>query len=133
MSHARSLWFEPSRHKDGASLKFSVRHVATTMLLAACAHFPSVPQGPAEYWGFTGPWDKRSDVSVERHGSNLARVITGWIALDTTSFLPVQLYQDSIGREPALAARAMALITSYNGSRFHPEIVRGLGGDTQAT
>ena len=114
-------------------MKFSVRLVATIMLLAACAHFPSVPQGPADYWGFTGPWDKRSDVSVERHGSSLARVITGWIALDTTSFLPVQLYQDSIGKEPALAARAMALITSYNGSRFHPEIVRGLGGDTQAT
>ena len=103
------------------------------MLLAACAHFPSVPQGPADYWGFTGPWDKRSDVSVERHGSSLARVITGWIALDTTSFLPVQLYNDSIGKEPALAARSMALITSYNGSRFHPEIVRGLGGDAQAT
>jgi len=103
------------------------------MLLAACAHFPSVPQGPADYWGFTGPWDKRSDVSVERHGSSLARVITGWIALDTTSFLPVQLYNDSIGKEPALAARSMALITSYNGSRFHPEVVRGLGGDAQAT
>jgi spore germination protein YaaH len=92
-----------------------------------------VPQGPADYWGFTGPWDKRSDVSVERHGSSLARVITGWIALDTTSFLPVQLYNDSIGKEPALAARSMALITSYNGSRFHPEVVRGLGGDAQAT
>ena len=103
------------------------------MLLTACAHFPSVPQGPADYWGFTGPWDKRSDVSVERHGSSLARVITGWIALDTTSFLPVQLYNDSIGKEPALAARSMALITSYNGSRFHPEVVRGLGGDAQAT
>ena len=103
------------------------------MLLAACAHFPAVPQGPADYWGFTGPWDKRSDVSVERHGSSLARVITGWIALDTTSFLPVQLYNDSIGKEPALAARSMALITSYNGSRFHPEVVRGLGGDAQAT
>ena len=103
------------------------------MLLAACAHFPSVPQGPADYWGFTGPWDKRSDVSVERHGSSLARIITGWIALDTTSFLPVQLYPDSLGKEPALAARSMALITSYNGSRFHPEVVRGLGGDAQAT
>jgi spore germination protein YaaH len=103
------------------------------MLLAACAHFPSVPQGSADYWGFTGPWDKRSDVSLERHGSSLARIITGWIALDTTSFLPVQLYPDSLGKEPALAARSMALITSYNGSRFHPEVVRGLGGDAQAT
>jgi len=129
----RSLSFEPSRHKDIVGLKFSAKHVAVPLLLVACAHFPSTPEGSADYWGFTGPWDKRSDVSVERHGSSLARVITGWIALDTTSFLPVQLYGDSIGKEPALAARAMALITSYNGNRFHPEIIRGLGGDAQAT
>jgi spore germination protein YaaH len=129
----RSLSFEPSRHKDIAGLKFSVKHVAMPLLLVACAHFPPAPQGSADYWGFTGPWDKRSDLSVERHGNSLARVITGWIALDTTSFLPVQLYGDSIGKDPALAARAMALITSYNGSRFHPEIIRGLGSDAQAT
>jgi peptidoglycan-N-acetylglucosamine deacetylase len=103
------------------------------MLLAACAHLPSQPRAAAAYWGFAGPWDKRSDASVERHGSSLDRVITDWIALDTTSFLPVQLYHDSIGQEPALATRAMALITSYHGSRFHPEIIRGLGSDAQAT
>lgn len=27
----------------------------------------------------------------------------------------------------------MALITSYHGSRFHPEIIRGLGGNAEAT
>jgi spore germination protein YaaH len=27
----------------------------------------------------------------------------------------------------------MALVTSYNGNRFHPEIIRGLGGNAQAT
>lgn len=107
--------------------------VATLTLLAACTHFPSQPRGEADYWGFTGPWDRRSDASVERHGTSLARIITGWIALDTTSFLPVQLYRDSIGNDPAVAARAMALITSYNGSRFHPEVIRGLGSNAQAT
>jgi spore germination protein YaaH len=106
---------------------------AALMLVWACVHFPSQPRGEADYWGFTGPWDKRSDASVDRHGSSLARIITGWIALDTTSFRPVQLYRDSIGREPALASRAMALITSYHGSRFHPEIIRGLGGNAEAT
>lgn len=114
-------------------MKSFARKVATLILLAACAHFPSQPRAPADYWGFTGPWDRRSDASIEQHGSSLAQIITGWIALDTTSFLPVQLYHDSIGKEPALAARAMALITSYHGSRFHPEIIRGLGGDAQAT
>jgi spore germination protein YaaH len=111
----------------------SVKRVATLALLAACVHLPSQPQGPAEYWGFTGPWDTRSDASVERHGASLARIITGWIALDTTSFVPVQVYGDSIGKDPARAARAMALITTYGGSRFHPEIIRGLGGNAEAT
>ena len=103
------------------------------MLVSACAHFPSQPRSGADYWGFTGPWDRRSDASVERHGSSLARIITGWIALDTISFLPVQLYPDSVGKFPALASRAMALITSHNGGRFHPEIIRGLGSDAVAT
>lgn len=110
-----------------------VKRVVALTLLAACAHFPSQPQGEADYWGFTGPWDGRSDASVEQHGSSLAHIITGWIALDTTSLRPVQLYRDSIGKDPALATRAMALITSYNGSRFHPEIIRGLGDNAQAT
>lgn len=110
-----------------------MERIALLALLGACAHFPSRPEGPVDYWGFTGPWDRRSDISVDLHGSSLARIITGWIALDTTSFLPVQVYQDSIGQRPALASRTMALITSYAGSRFHPEIIRGLGSDAQAT
>jgi spore germination protein YaaH len=110
-----------------------VKRIAALALLAACAHLPSQPRGAADYWGFTGPWDRRSDASVEQHGGSLARVITGWIALDTTSFLPLEPYGDSIGKNPTLAGRTMALITSYHGSRFHPEIIRGLGGDAQAT
>ncbi|MDP9204759.1 MAG: hypothetical protein M3P12_04765 [Gemmatimonadota bacterium] len=110
-----------------------VKRVAALALLVACAHLPSQPQGVADYWGFTGPWDRRSDASVERHAASLARVITGWIALDTTSFMPLEPYGDSIGNDPALSGRTMALITSYHGSRFHPEIIRGLGGNAQAT
>jgi spore germination protein YaaH len=111
----------------------AARHIASLALLAACAHFPSRPEGSADYWGFTGAWDRRSDASVAHHDGSLARVITGWIALDTTSFLPLEPYGDSIGKDPALAGRTMALITSYHGSRFHPEIIRGLGGNAQAT
>jgi spore germination protein YaaH len=109
----------------------NVTRVATLALLAACAHLPSQPKGPAEYWGFAAPWDSRSDSSVERHGAALARIISGWIALDTTSFVPVQLYADSITKGSARSAQTMALITSYNGSRFHPEIIRGVGGNAE--
>ena len=100
-------------------------------LLTACANLPSQPRVPPAYWGFTGPWDHRSDASVATHGSSLERVITGWIAFDTTSFRPVQLYPDSIGQQPFMTSRSMALITTYLGNRFHPEIVRGLGENAQ--
>jgi spore germination protein YaaH len=102
------------------------------ILVAACLHVPPVPAGAVDYWGFTGPWDKRSDASVAQHGAELARIISGWIALDTTSFLPDQLYADTLERHPATASRTMALITSYSGTRFHPEIIRGLGASAQA-
>jgi len=98
----------------------------------ACAHLPPEPNAPVDYWGFTGPWDKRSDASVQEHGASLARIITGWVALDTTSFLPVQVYPDNFRNDIMIAPRTMALITSYYGARFHPEIIRGLGGSPQA-
>lgn len=101
------------------------------LLLAACAHFPSQPRGQPAYWGFTGPWDRRSDSSVVEHGSALAQIITGWIALDTTTFRPLLLYSDSIGNLPAVTPRKTALITSQIGTRFHPEIIRGIGGSPQ--
>jgi spore germination protein YaaH len=109
----------------------SLRCLALTIALVACAHLPSQPRGRPTYWGFTGPWDRRSDASVERHGTSLERIITGWIALDTTSFRPVQLYPDSVGRDQTVASRAMVLITTSFGSRFHPEIIRGLGENAQ--
>jgi spore germination protein YaaH len=105
---------------------------AAVVLVIACAHLPSEPNAPVDYWGFTGPWDKRSDVSVQQHGSSLTRIISGWVALDTTSFLPVQAYPDNFRSDIMVAPRTMALITSYFGSRFHPEIIRGLGGSPQA-
>src|SRR6266568_5126346 len=116
-----------------AQLKRRTLAQALPFLLAACAHLPSQPRGQTEFWGFTAPWDRRSDSSVVAHGAALAQIITGWIALDTTSFRPVLLYPDSIGNLPAVAPRKTALITSYFGTRFHPEIIRGVGGNTQVS
>lgn len=103
------------------------------MILSACAHLPSQPRGRPAYWGFTAPWDERSNATIEAHGGSLDRIITGWIALDTTSFRPIVAYPDTIGRRAALAGRTMALVTTYLGSRFHPEIVRGLGSNAQVS
>ncbi|HJP59878.1 MAG TPA: hypothetical protein VJ865_07755, partial [Gemmatimonadaceae bacterium] len=101
------------------------------ILIAACARLPSQPRLQPLYWGFTGPWDPRSDASIASNGHALARVVTGWIALDTTTFRPQLVYPDTIGSSPELAQRKTALITTYLGSRFHPEIIRGLGDNPQ--
>jgi peptidoglycan-N-acetylglucosamine deacetylase len=101
------------------------------ILILGCAQLPPQPRIQPDYWGFTGPWDPRSDRSVDAHGASLARVITGWIALDTTSFRPVMLYPDTVAMNGAIGARKTALITTYLGNRFHPEIIRGLGDNPQ--
>ena len=101
------------------------------ILITACAQLPPQPRIQPDYWGFSGPWDPRSNQSVDTHGASLARVITGWIALDTTSFRPVMLYPDTVGDFRALGSRRTALITTYFGNRFHPEIVRGLGDNPE--
>lgn len=108
------------------------RAAILTLLLGSCLNLPAGPPGTVEFWGFTGPWDRRSDASVRAHAGDLARVITGWITLDSISFRPVELYQDTLAIEARLAGRTMALITSYEGSRFHPEIIRGLGSSEEA-
>jgi peptidoglycan-N-acetylglucosamine deacetylase len=94
---------------------------------ASCLNLPARPPGTVEFWGFTGPWDERSHESVRAHSHQLSRVITGWITLDSVSFRPVRLYHDDAAADPELTGRTMALITTYEGNRFHPEVIRGLG------
>jgi len=83
------------------------------------------------YWGFAAPWDPRSLVSIREHGSQLGVVVSGWISLDSASFRPVELYPDSTAANTGLASR-FALITSFQGDRFHPDIIRGLASDARA-
>ncbi len=57
-------------------------------------------------------------------------VVSGFITLDSGTFQPVRLFPDPlITRNPA-NGRRMALVTSYHGSRFHPETIRGLASDS---
>jgi spore germination protein YaaH len=95
---------------------------------AGCATLPFRGNGRA-LWGFTAPWDARSARSLAAHGAQLDVAVTGWIGFDTVTSLPIELYPDT-ARLPARAAtRRMALVTSYLGDRFHPELVRRLGAD----
>jgi len=86
---------------------------------------------PASVWGFTAPWDPRSDSSVVANGSRLDAVVTGWIQLDSVSGEPSLLYPDDAAR-PGAPHRRFALVTSWHGRRFHPELVRRVAADTAA-
>jgi spore germination protein YaaH len=81
---------------------------------------------PPRYWGFTAPWDDRSDASVERHGAALGAVIAAWIGLDSLSGMPALLYPDETPDSPA---PRFAMITNASGGQFHPDAVRRFGVD----
>lgn len=113
----------------------SVALAALTALLAACTVVIGSrrPITATEFWGFTAPWDARSGRSVAAFGGQLDAVVTGWYTLDSVSFRPVRSYPDTlVGRSGASSGRYMALLTSYQGTRFHAETVRGLSQDPAA-
>ena len=95
----------------------------------------SRPQRPANQlpalWGFTAPWDARSDSSVRATTSKLDAVVTGWIQLDSATSLPSLRYADDSTRNRGGAQR-LTLVTSWHGERFHPETIRRLGKDAAA-
>ena len=119
--------------------------IAAAMATSACtgnvaspnpAPAPAVPTaiapradlGPARFWGFTAPWDARSDSSVREHEPMLDAVITGWIQLDSVTGRPKLLYPDDAART-GTAARRFALVTSWHGREFHPRVVRRLASN----
>ncbi|MEO7455061.1 MAG: hypothetical protein ABIY52_02290 [Gemmatimonadaceae bacterium] len=101
------------------------------MIFAAasgCSSLPIVSRAPTERWGFTAPWDPRSAASVSVNAGRLDAIVSGWIALDSVTGLPLDLYRDSLVH----SARRMALVTSCHGARFHPELLRRLAMDSLA-
>jgi len=104
--------------------------------IAGCASaLPFIGRGEPEYWGFTVPWDPRSQVSAREHGASLDAIVAGWIALDTLTGQPVAepgaSAPDSAGRR-ASGPRQMAIVTTFAGDRFHPEVIRALANSDSA-
>jgi spore germination protein YaaH len=89
-----------------------------------------LPGAPA-LWGFSAPWDSRSDSSVRAATTKLDAIVTGWIQLDSATSLPSLRYPDDSTRNRGGAQR-LTLVTTWHGERFHPETVRRLGADAAA-
>ena len=108
--------------------------LAALPLLAALCSCASARGGPpaagAEFWGFTAPWDPRSEVSAAAHDSRMDVLVSGFITLDSASFRPTELFTDPLVRNNPENGRRMALVTSYHGTRFHPETIRALASDS---
>lgn len=90
--------------------------------VAAAASAPTV----AEWWGFTAPWDARSDSSAVAHAASLDVLISGWMQLDSLTGQPAFVYRDN-----SRAMKRFALVTSWHGQRFHADMVRRVA-DTPA-
>ncbi len=101
-------------------------------MAGACSSLPILNRAAVERWGFTAPWDARSTASVRANASRLDALVLGWIALDSLTGLPLELYRDSVGASVPGGVRRMAMLTSYHGNHFHPELVRRLSQDPQA-
>ncbi|MEO8560862.1 MAG: hypothetical protein ABI601_02230 [bacterium] len=97
-----------------------------------CGSLPPGRVQPVERWVFTAPWDARSAASVATHGSRFDAIVTGWIPLDTIIGAPFTLYRDTVGRSSASGRRRMAIVTTFVGSAFHPDVIRRLALDSTA-
>jgi len=109
--------------------------ILAVLVLAACASIQvPLPPGRARpaWWGFTAPWDPRSDSSVRVNRSRLDAVVYGWIPLDSVTGQPFDLYVDTLSESSPSNVIRMALVTSWHNDRFHPETIRHLAGDPRA-
>jgi len=91
---------------------------------------PSVAS--SEFWGFTAPWDARSEASARTHDTQLDVIVSGFITLDSATFQPRELFGDPLMRSNPGNRHRMALLTSFEGNRFHPETIRALASDAIA-
>lgn len=105
--------------------------LAAAVSAAGCASARGRPSpAGAEFWGFAAPWDPRSAASATAHDQQLDVIVSGFITLDSATFQPTALFSDQLMRANPGNRRRMALLTSYHGTRFHPETIRALASDS---
>lgn len=107
--------------------------LSTVMASVGCASVRGSPaSASSEFWGFTAPWDPRSEASARTHDAQLDVIVSGFITLDSATFQPRELFGDPLMRNNPGNHRRMALLTSFEGNRFHPETIRALASDATA-
>ena len=103
--------------------------------VGACRPLPPGVRAPTEIWAIWSPDSRR--VSAPDGFTATAET---WIALDTISFRPTVISRvgdESISTDQSsaaklLPARRATVITSFQGSRYHADVIRGLAENSDA-
>jgi spore germination protein len=101
----------------------------------ACRPLPPGVRAPTEIWAIWAPGTR-----PVRAPDGFAAMAETWIALDSISFRPTVISRISAesraGDHPATAgllpARRASVITSFQGSRYHADVIRGLSENSDA-
>jgi spore germination protein YaaH len=112
---------------------FIVALVATTV--SACRPLPPGVRAPTEIWAIWSPDSPRVSAL-----DGFAATAETWIALDTISFRPTVISriadEGTATNQPSAArllpARRASVITSFQGSRHHADVIRGLRENSDA-
>jgi len=106
-------------------------------LAGGCTPLPPGVRAPTEVWAI---WSSES--RQVRSSEGFSAIAETWIALDSVSFRPTVISMASPNRgsdqRPSApltsprATRRLAVVTSFQGSRYHPDVIRGLTESSDA-
>ncbi len=103
--------------------------VLGAVLISGCGRLPGGGGPlPASVWLLPSP-EEVLDSRARAIPGEIAQFEGGLVIIDTSTFRPVQLLP--VGAVPAGASR-VALVTTFQGSRYHPESIRALSEDSIA-
>jgi len=90
---------------------------------AGCLPLPASSRTETEIWGVSSP------SAHDRPSAGFAKVVDTWIVLDSSSFRPALVFQPLIA---TAAEGRLSIVTSLQGGRYHPEVVRGIAESEDA-
>ncbi|HYN81462.1 MAG TPA: twin-arginine translocation signal domain-containing protein [Gemmatimonadaceae bacterium] len=111
---------------------------AIATVVGGCTPLPPGVRAPTELWAI---WS--SDSKQVRSSDGFSAIAETWIALDSVSFRPTVISfvapRDAASGQQSPAtpssprsARRLSVITSFQGSRYHPDVIRGLTESSDA-
>lgn len=111
---------------------------AIATVVGGCTPLPPGVRAPTEIWAIWSPDSKQA-----RSSDGFSAISEAWIALDSVSFRPTVIsfvaprdaasgQRSSATPSSSRSARRVAVITSFQGSRHHPDVIRGLTESSDA-